>query len=42
MPGDSPDVVMKLYAVSPQGLIVIDLTASDIKAGTAVIRADAR
>lgn len=33
MPGDSPDVVMKLYAVSPQGLVVIDLTANDIKAG---------
>jgi hypothetical protein len=33
MPGDSPDVVMKLYAVSPQGLVVIDLTAADIKAG---------
>jgi Bacterial Ig domain len=33
MPGDSPDVVMKLYAVSPQGLVVIDLTADDIKPG---------
>ena len=33
MPGDPPDVVMKLYAVSPQGLVVIDLTASDIKPG---------
>ena len=33
MPGDSPDVVMKLYAVSPQGLVVIDLTANDIKPG---------
>jgi hypothetical protein len=33
MPGDNPDVVMKLYAVSPQGLVVIDLTANDIKAG---------
>jgi len=33
MPGDSPDVVMKLYALSKDGLIVIDLTASDIKAG---------
>jgi len=33
MPGDSPDVVMKLFAVSQQGLIVIDLTAADIKPG---------
>jgi hypothetical protein len=33
MPGDSPDVVMKLYAVSKQGLIVIDLSAADIKPG---------
>jgi hypothetical protein len=33
MPGDPSDVVVKLYAVSKQGLIVIDLTASDIKAG---------
>jgi hypothetical protein len=33
MPGDSPDVVMKLFAVSTQGLIVINLTASDIKPG---------
>jgi hypothetical protein len=33
MPGDPPSVVMKLYAVSKQGLIVIDVTASDIKAG---------
>jgi len=33
MPGDSPDVVMKLYAMSKQGLIVIDLSAADIKPG---------
>jgi hypothetical protein len=33
MPGDPPSVVMKLYAVSAQGLVVIDLTANDIKAG---------
>ncbi|HEY9227862.1 MAG TPA: hypothetical protein VIP11_14490 [Gemmatimonadaceae bacterium] len=33
MPGDPGSVVLKLYAVSPQGLIVIDLTAADIKAG---------
>ena len=29
----APEVVMKLYAVSPQGLVVIDLTANDIKPG---------
>ena len=28
-----PDVILKLYAVSEQGLIVIDLTAADIKPG---------
>ena len=33
MPGDRPEVVMKLYAVGPQGLVVIDLTANDIKPG---------
>ena len=33
MPGDPPSVVMKLYAISKQGLIVIDLSANDIKAG---------
>ena len=33
MPGDDASVVMKLFAVGPQGLIVIDLTANDIKAG---------
>ncbi|MEO6877818.1 MAG: hypothetical protein ABI205_05010, partial [Gemmatimonadaceae bacterium] len=33
MPGDPPSVVMKLYAVSAQGLVVIDLTANDIKPG---------
>lgn len=33
MPGDPPSVVMKLYALSQQGLVVIDLTAADIKAG---------
>jgi hypothetical protein len=33
MPGDPGSVVLKLYAVSQQGLIVIDLTASDIKPG---------
>jgi hypothetical protein len=31
MPGDPPSVVMKIFAVSTQGLIVIDLTAQDIK-----------
>ena len=33
MPGDPSNVVLKLYAVSAQGLIVIDLTAADIKPG---------
>jgi hypothetical protein len=33
MPGDPASVVMKLFAVSSQGLIVIDLTAADIKPG---------
>ncbi len=33
MPGDPAGVVMKLYAVSTQGLVVIDLTAADIKPG---------
>lgn len=33
MPGDAPDVVMKIYAMSKDGLIVVDLTAADIKAG---------
>ena len=33
MPGDPPDVILKLFAVSTDGLIVIDLTSSDIKPG---------
>lgn len=33
MPGDPGSVVLKLYAISQQGLIVIDLTANDIKPG---------
>jgi hypothetical protein len=33
MPGDAPGVIMKLYAVSNQGLVVVDLTAADLKAG---------
>lgn len=33
MPGDGPNVVMKLYAVSTKGLVVVDLTAADIKPG---------
>jgi hypothetical protein len=33
MPGDPPSVVLKLFAVSAKGLIVIDLTAADIKPG---------
>jgi hypothetical protein len=33
MPGDPPEVILKLYALSQKGLIVIDLTANDIKPG---------
>jgi hypothetical protein len=33
MPGDPGNVILKIYALSKQGLIVIDLTASDIKPG---------
>ncbi len=33
MPGDPPDVILKLYAVSQQGLVVINLTANDIRSG---------
>jgi hypothetical protein len=32
-PGDDPSVVFKLFGVSSQGLVVIDVTASDILAG---------
>ena len=33
MPGDDPSIVLKLFALTQRGLIVIDLTAADIKAG---------
>jgi hypothetical protein len=33
MPGDPANVILKIYALSKQGLIVIDLTANDIKPG---------
>jgi hypothetical protein len=33
MPGDPGDVILKVFAISQQGLIVIDLTAQDIKPG---------
>jgi hypothetical protein len=33
MPGDPGDVILKVFAVSQQGLVVIDLTAQDIKPG---------
>jgi hypothetical protein len=33
MPGDPADVILKLYALTQKGLVVIDLTASDIKPG---------
>src|SRR5207248_662411 len=31
MPGDDPLIVLKLFAITTRGLIVIDLTANDIK-----------
>ena len=33
MPGDDPSIVLKLFAVTQQGLVVVDLTASDINPG---------
>jgi hypothetical protein len=33
MPGDDPSVILKLFALTARGLIVIDLTAADIKPG---------
>lgn len=33
MPGDDPSIVLKLFAVTQQGLVVVDLTANDIKPG---------
>ena len=32
-PGDDPSVVFKLFGVSSAGLVVIDVTASDILPG---------
>jgi hypothetical protein len=32
-PGDDPSIVLKLFGVSSKGLVVIDVTASDIKPG---------
>ena len=32
-PGDDPLVVLKLFGLSPNGLVVIDVTAADIQAG---------
>ncbi len=32
-PGDDPSIVLKLFGVSSNGLVVIDVTAADIKAG---------
>ena len=31
LPGDDPSIVLKLFAITTRGLIVIDLTAQDIK-----------
>jgi len=33
MAGDDPSVILKLFAITARGLVVIDLTAADIKAG---------
>jgi hypothetical protein len=33
LPGDPPEVVLKLYGLTPTGLVVISLRASDIKPG---------
>ncbi|HVX41528.1 MAG TPA: hypothetical protein VHB25_18360 [Gemmatimonadaceae bacterium] len=33
MPGDPPNVILKLFALSKQGLVVIDLTQADLKPG---------
>jgi hypothetical protein len=33
MPGDPPDVILKVFAISQQGLVVVDLTTADIKPG---------
>jgi hypothetical protein len=33
MPGDDPSIVLKLFALTARGLIVVDLTAADFKAG---------
>jgi hypothetical protein len=33
MPGDDPTIVLKLFALTQRGLIVIDVTQADIKAG---------
>jgi hypothetical protein len=32
-PGDDPSIVLKLFGLSPNGLVVIDVTAADIQAG---------
>jgi hypothetical protein len=33
LPGDPPEVILKLYGLSDGGLVVIDLRAADIKPG---------
>ncbi|MGH7638596.1 MAG: hypothetical protein ACREOK_13185, partial [Gemmatimonadaceae bacterium] len=33
LPGDPPEVILKLYGLTAEGLVVIDLRASDIKPG---------
>jgi hypothetical protein len=32
-PGDDPSVILKLFGLSPKGLVVIDVTAADIQPG---------
>jgi hypothetical protein len=33
MPGDDPSVILKLFALTQRGLIVIDVTQADVKPG---------
>ena len=33
LPGDPPEVILKLYGLTTDGLVVIDLRATDIKPG---------
>jgi hypothetical protein len=33
MPGDDPTIILKLFALTQRGLIVVDVTQADIKPG---------